>query len=56
MDTNSLYVFLSIRDIGWYLLVIGKLNNAKTLLYIFTGEVIDVTPNVFSEKQYDSWF
>ena len=41
---------------GWYLGVTGKLHNDECLIYIFTGEVPDVTPKIFTNSQYKCWF
>ena len=45
-----------IKDLGWYLRVIGKLHNEECLIYILTGEVQYVTPNTFTRQQYNNWF
>ena len=43
---------------GWYLGVIGKHNNQKYEIYkyIFTEEVQDITPNIFTNSLFNSWF
>ena len=41
---------------GRYLGVIGKLHNDECLIYIFTGEVINGTTNIFTNSQYNCWF
>ena len=55
-DANGSCVPVFIIDMGWYLWVIGRLHNDETLVYLFTGEVIDGTPNISSERQDVSWF
>ena len=35
-DENGLCVYNIIKDMGWYLVVIGKLYNYECLIYIFT--------------------
>ena len=37
-------VFVLIKDMWWYLVVIGILNIEEIFVYIFTGNVTDVTP------------
>ena len=41
---------------GWYLGVIGKLHNDECLIYIFTGEVLNGTPNIFNRSHYHCWY
>ena len=43
---------------GWYLGVIGRHHNQKcnTYIYIFTEEVQDITPNIFTNSPFKSWF
>ena len=40
----------------WYLLVMGKLHGDECLIYIFTGEVLNGTPKIFTNSQYHCWF
>ena len=48
-DANWLYVSIFFKYMGWYLVVIGKLHNYECLIYILTGEVLNVTPNIFNK-------
>ena len=41
---------------GWSLGVIGKLYNDECLIYIFTGEVLNGTPNIFNKSWYKFWY
>ena len=41
---------------GWYLGVIENLRNDVCLMYIFTGEFINGTPNIFANSQYHCWY
>ena len=45
---NGLCVSIFIKDMGWYLGVIGNLLNYECLIYIFTGEVLNDTPNILT--------
>ena len=40
---------------GWYLEVIWELHNDECLLYVFTGEVFNGTPNIVTNSQYHCW-
>ena len=40
------------KDIEWNLGVIGRLQNDYWIIFIFTGEVINGTPNIFTSSQY----
>ena len=44
IGVNVLCVEISTKEIGWYLLVIGKIHYEETLVYLFTGEVTTGTP------------
>ena len=39
-----------------YLGVLGRLHDEETLIYMFTGEVTNGTPNILKGIQYESWF
>ena len=41
---------------GWYLVFKGKLHNNECLIYIFTDEVLNSTPNIFTNSQYHFWY
>ena len=43
---------------GWYLGVIGRHHNQNfnIYIYIFTEEVQDITPNIFINSEFNSWF
>ena len=44
---------------GWYLGVIGRHHNQNVIyiyIYIFTEEVQDITPNIFTNSPFPSWF
>ena len=47
-DANGLCVSIYLNNIGWYLGVIGKLQNYECLIYIFTGKVENGTPSIFN--------
>ena len=47
-DENGLGVYIFFKYIGWYLGVIGKLHNNECLIYVFTGECFNGTPNIFT--------
>ena len=53
---NILCVSIFIKDIVWYLGVVIKLYHCKCLIYIFTREVIDGNPRIFTNSQYHCWF
>ena len=44
------------EDMGWYLGVIGKLQNGECLIYIFMGEVLNGTPNILNKSSYHCWY
>ena len=48
-------VYILIKDMGWYLGVIEKIFNYECLIYIFICEVINGTPNIFTNLQYNCW-
>ena len=37
-DADGLCVSILLRNMGWYLVVIGKLTNHECLIYIFVGK------------------
>ena len=41
---------------GWYLGVIGKLQNDECLICIFTGKVQNGTPIIFNKTLYHCWY
>ena len=41
---------------AWYLGVIVNRNNDECLIYILTGELLNGTPNIFTNSQYNFWF
>ena len=43
-DVNGLCISILLDNMGWFLGVIGKLHNDECLIYIFTGNVENVTP------------
>ena len=49
-------VYILLKDVGCYLGVIGKLHNDECLIYIFTGEVLNDTPNIFNRLHYHCWY
>ena len=53
---NRFCVSIFIEDMGCYLGVIGKIQDEKCLIYIFTGEILNGTPNIFTNSQYRCWF
>ena len=55
-DANRLCVFIFFKYMGCYLVVIGKLHNNECLIHIFTGEVINDTPNIFNKSKYYGWY
>ena len=40
----------------WYLVVIGNLHSDECIIYIFTGEVLNGTPKIFTNSQYHCCF
>ena len=40
---------------GWYLGVVKIIHNNGFIIYIFTGEVNYGTPNIFINKNYNTW-
>ena len=49
-DANGLCVSILLRNMGWYLGVIGNLHNDEGIIYISTGKVENGTPIVFNKK------
>ena len=41
---------------GWYLGVILKLHSDIFMIYIFTDEVLNGIPNMFTNLQYHCWY
>ena len=48
--SNELFVSIFIKDMGWYLGVIENFHNDDCLIYNFTGEVLNGTPNIFTNS------
>ena len=55
-NTNGLCASILFKYMLWWLGVIGKLHNDECLIYLFTGEVLNGTPNTFTNSQYNYWF
>ena len=51
-DSNGLCVSTFIKCMVWYLVVMGKIHGDEYLIYIFTGEVLNGTPKIFTNSQY----
>ena len=49
-NSNRLFVSIFIKYMEWYLVVIGKLHNEKCLINIFTVEVLNGNPNIFTNS------
>ena len=49
-DASWFCVSIFIKDMGWYLEVIGNLLNDECIIYIFTGEVLNGTPNILTNQ------
>ena len=56
IDENGLCVSIFLKNLGWYLGVIEKLQNDECLIYIFTGKVQNGTPIIFNETLYRCWY
>ena len=52
---NGLCVSIFLKNIGWYLIVIGNLDNYECIIKIFTGKVENVTPIIFIKTKYNFW-
>ena len=48
--SNGLCVSVFFEYTDWYLRVIGKLHNYECLVYIFTGEGLNVNPSIFNKS------
>ena len=44
------------KEMVWYVRVVGRQHNEIIIISIFIGEVKYVTPIIFSVEQYHSWF
>ena len=44
--SNVLSVSVFFKNMGWYLVVVGKLHNDECLIYIFMGGVLNGTRNI----------
>ena len=55
-DVNGLCVSIFLKNMGWYLGVIGNLDNYECLIYIFTGKYENVTPIIFNKTLYHCWY
>ena len=53
---SVLCVSVWFKDMGWYLGVIGRIHNDECLIYLFTGEVLNGNPNIFTNLQYHCWY
>ena len=51
-DANGLCVSIFLKNMGWYLGVIGKLHNDEYLIYILTGKVQNGNPSIFNKSLY----
>ena len=52
---NGLCVYILIKYMRWYLGVIRKLHKDQCLIYLFIGEVLNGTSNIFTNSQYYCW-
>ena len=55
-DTNFLIVYILLKDMGWYLVVIENLQNNKYMIYILVGEVLNGTLSIFNKLHYHCWY
>ena len=55
-DTDGLCVSIFFKYMRRYLGVIGNINNDECLIYFFTDEVLNGTPNIFTNSQYGYWY
>ena len=53
---SGLFVYFFFKNTAWYLGVIGKVHNNECLIYIFIDEVLNGTPNIFTNSQYHLWY
>ena len=49
-DVPGFCISIFLDKMGWLLGIIGKLHNDGCLIYIFTGNVENVTPIIFNKK------
>ena len=49
-------VSIFFKDKGWYLGVIGNFHNYECIIYVFTDEVLKLTPNIFNNSHYHYWY
>ena len=52
----GLCVSIWFKDMGWYLGVIGRIHKDECLINLFTGEVFNGNPNIFTNSQYHCWY
>ena len=55
-DVIGLCISIFLDNMGWFLVVIGKIHNDECLTYIFTGNVEDGTKIIFTKTIYRSWY
>ena len=55
-DANGLCFYIFLKDIGWYLVVIGNLNNDELIKYIFTDKFLNGTPSIFNISNDHCWY
>ena len=51
-DENGLCVSIFLKNMGWYLVVIGKLQNDECLVYIFTSKIQNGITGIFNKTLY----
>ena len=49
-DANVFFVSILLKNMGWYVGVMGNIHNDECLVYIFTGKVQNVTPSMFNKN------
>ena len=55
-DENGLCILILTKNTGWYLGVIGKLDNYECLMYILIGKVENGTPIISNKKLHNCWY
>ena len=55
-NENLIFAEINIRDLGWYLVVFGRVHNYDLLLCIFIETVSCGLLDIFSVKNYTVWF
>ena len=49
-DANGLCVSISLKNMRWYLGVLGNFQKDECLIYIFIGKFQNGTPNIFNKN------